>query len=315
MHKPVLIKEIIEILKPQDGCVYIDATFGGGGYSKAIKAIAPKAYIIAFDVDPFVAESQAVQEFSDEFHNAPFSQIKQYVTNKVSGVIFDFGVSSFQIDTPDRGFSFQKEGPLDMRMSQSGLTAQEVVNSFSEKKLADIIYYYGEETRSFKIAKAIVDHRPFSNTLELAKLIEKIIPRGKIHPATKTFQALRIFVNNELEEIKLGVEGALSVLKNTGLLMAVTFHALEDRALKEATKSLKEIHKISSSREEIRENRRSRSAKLRVFMERGLSFGLTSSQIEGEAIQPQLLPELLRCDRNDESEWLNDEINNKGDPS
>ncbi|USO02097.1 MAG: 16S rRNA (cytosine(1402)-N(4))-methyltransferase RsmH [Alphaproteobacteria bacterium] len=265
MHKPVMVQEMIDVLQPKDGCVYIDATFGGGGYSKAIKAVAPKAKIIAFDRDPMIQKTQTVEKYADIFHCDTFSHIAEYVNTRVDGVVFDFGVSSFQIDEATRGFSFQKEGPLDMRMSQEGLSAADVVNTFSEKELADIIYYYGDETRSYRVADAIVKNRPFSTTLQLANVVAKVVPKGKIHPATKTFQALRIFVNNELEEIKKGAEGALSVLKDGGKLIAITFHGLEDRALKEATKDLKEKAKLFPSKTEIRENVRARSAKLRWF--------------------------------------------------
>jgi len=152
----------------------------------------------------------------------------------------------------------------------------------SEKKLADIIYYYGEETRAYRIAKVIVNHRPFSTTLELARVVEKVVPKSKIHPATKTFQALRIFVNNELEEIKQGIRGVLSLLKEKGRMVVVTFHGLEDRAVKEAVQGLKEIDKIFPSKEEMRANRRARSAKLRAFEmthQSRLKLGITKEMV------------------------------------
>ena len=266
-HKPVLIQEIVEHLRPQDHLTYIDATFGGGGYSKAFKKVAPQCRIIGFDRDPLIAASENVRKYTEAFYPVPFSKILHYVTNHVESVIFDFGVSSFQIDDPLRGFSFQKEGPLDMRMSQSGVSAYNVVNQFSEKELADIIYYYGEERRAYQVAKVIVNKRPFETTLELANAIASVVPKSKIHPATRTFQGLRIYVNNELEEIKEGLRGALEI---TDKILAVTFHGLEDRVVKEVMRkhAWKEIEKIFPSRGEVAANPRSRSAKLHIYERR-----------------------------------------------
>lgn len=262
-HTPVLLNQMLEALAPQPGKMYIDATFGGGGYTRAI--LQTEAHVIAFDRDPFV------KKFANSIQliQTPFSQMAQHVHEKVDGVVFDFGVSSFQIDTPDRGFSFQHEGPLDMRMGEGALTAALVVNTYTEKNLADIIYTYGEEHSSRFIAKLIVKNRPFHTTKQLADLLSKHL-KGKphLHPATLTFQALRIYVNNELHEIQDGLTAALSLLNPGGRLVTISFHALEDRIVKQFFKEhhLKPLYKnvITPSRQEIKTNPRARSARLRA---------------------------------------------------
>lgn len=262
-HTPVLLNEMLEALAPHKGGIYIDATFGGGGYTRAI--LQTGTQVIAFDRDPFV------RQFAEgvDLIQAPFSQMAQYVHEKVDGVVFDFGVSSFQIDAPDRGFSFQQEGPLDMRMGEGELTAALVVNTYAEKNLAEIIYTYGEERSSRFIAKLMVEHRPFHTTKQLADLLAKHL-KGKphLHAATLTFQALRIYVNDELHEIDDGLTAALSLLKPGGRLVTVSFHALEDRIVKQffKTQNLEPLYKgvITPSRQEIKLNPRARSARLRA---------------------------------------------------
>lgn len=267
-HKPVLLQEMIQALDPQEGATYIDATYGGGGYTKAIKAHAT-CKVIAFDRDPDVPD----QDFPDEFYNVPFGEMAEHVHEKVDGVVFDFGVSSFQLDRPERGFAFRFEGPLDMRMSKSGKKAEDVINKYKEEELANIIYHYGEERRSRRVAKAIVNARPISTTTELAEVVKKVLPLTKdnIHPATKTFQAIRIYVNDELNEIKKGVKAAMNLIKNNAKLITVTFHALEDRVVKDVLKGsdFREIEKVFPSEAEIKENPRARSAKLRCFVKVG----------------------------------------------
>jgi 16S rRNA (cytosine1402-N4)-methyltransferase len=300
VHVPVLLPEMLMALRINEGATYLDATFGGGGYSEAILH-EENCRVLALDRDPEAIERGRLLErkyptrfkiflgcFSDLCHLASL-----HSWEKFDGIVFDFGVSSFQIDQPNRGFSFRFDGPLDMRMSSSGLSALDVVNTFEETALADILYQYGEERKSRRIAAAIVRRRqekPFQTTLELALLIEKVLGRkfGVQHPATLTFQALRILVNNELIEIESGLNFAQTHLKPEGRLVTVTFHSLEDRIVKTfmrknslRTKSqsrllpgepqLKEPFfedlmpkGISPSKEEIETNPRSRSARLRV---------------------------------------------------
>lgn len=283
-HTPVLLNEMMEALAPQAGKIYIDATFGGGGYTRAI--LQTGATVIAFDRDPFV------QQFAQgiELIQAPFSEMEKHVRGrtdfqegqrsvlgtegKVDGVVFDFGVSSFQLDTPERGFSFQYDGPLDMRMGDSKIMAALVVNTYTEKDLADIIYTYGEERGSRFIAKLIVQNRPFHTTKQLADLLAKHIKgKPRLHPATQTFQALRIYVNDELHEIHEGLTAALNLLKPGGRIVTVSFHALEDRIVKQFFKThhLTPLYKhvIVPSKDEIRCNPRARSARLRAAFQNG----------------------------------------------
>ncbi|WP_032112077.1 16S rRNA (cytosine(1402)-N(4))-methyltransferase RsmH [Candidatus Paracaedibacter symbiosus] len=243
-HIPVLLSEMLNALNIRDQATYLDATFGGGGYSEAILKSAD-CQVFALDRDPeAIARGKLLeQKYPHRFRifEGCFSDLFQLAaTNfweKFDGIVFDFGVSSFQIDQPERGFSFRFEGPLDMRMSSSGLSAAEVVNTFEEEDIANIIYRYGEERKSRRIANAIVRRRlekPFTTTADLASLIEKILGRkfGAQHPATLTFQALRIFVNNELIEVESGLSFAELYLKPKGRLVTVTFHSLEDRIVK-----------------------------------------------------------------------------------
>lgn len=285
-HVPVLCNEVLSILDLKGCEIIIDATFGGGGYSRAMLNHGA-AKIIAFDRDEAAIEraKELQKEFPERliFYNACFSSIKDFVAlDSVDGVVFDFGVSSFQVDQAYRGFSFRLDGPLDMRMGVgSEITAAEIVNTFSEKDICDIIYLYGEEKRARQVAAAIIRQRaikPFSSTLDLVRVVQQVIKRNDgVHPATLVFQALRIFVNNELSEINNALICANSVLVNKGKLLTVSFHSLEDRLVKSHCSQgfkindkqyrFQKINRkvISPSKEEIDSNIRSRSAKLRSY--------------------------------------------------
>ena len=239
-HIPVMLNEVIKYLNPQDDKVYVDATFGNGGYTTAILEAA-NCKVIAIDRDPTVLSrvEQIKEKYGSrfEFVAGRFGNIKDIIEEKVDGFVFDIGVSSMQLDDATRGFSFSKEAPLDMRMSLSGITAADIVNNTEEDELADIIYTYSEEKKSRQIARKIVEYRkqkPIETTTELAEIIYSIIHKnfGQINPATRTFQALRIAVNEELQELKNGLEAATDLLKPEGRLVVVDFHSLEDRIVK-----------------------------------------------------------------------------------
>ena len=237
-HVPVLIDEVVEALQPGPGKIIIDGTFGAGGYTRTI--LATGAQVIAFDRDP------TAQRFTDGLDPARFELVKACFSDMASvageavadGVALDLGVSSMQVDEAERGFSFMRDGPLDMRMGDAGPTAADIVNEAEPAELARILYVYGEERQSRRIAAAIARRRveqPFSRTLELAEFIEKVLGgrRGaKVHPATRSFQALRIAVNDELSELEEGLAAAERTLKHGGRLCVVTFHSLEDRIVK-----------------------------------------------------------------------------------
>lgn len=239
-HIPVMLKEVLEHLSPQDGETYVDATFGNGGYSEAILKAA-NCRLIAIDRDPTVLPR--VEELKEkygsrfEFRQGTFGNFKDLIAQPVNGAVFDIGVSSMQLDEAERGFSFAKDAPLDMRMSCTGRTAADLVNEMTEKELADLIYKYGEERKSRQIAARIAERRrikPIETTKELAEIIYTVIHKtpNAIDPATRTFQALRIAVNNELEELENGLKGAVDLLTSHGRLVVVTFHSLEDRIVK-----------------------------------------------------------------------------------
>lgn len=239
-HVPVLIDQVIEALSPTAGEVMVDATFGAGGYTRAI--LATGAEVIGLDRDPTVrphAEAVA-KDFPGKFRliETPFGDLADAVDGPIDGAVFDVGVSSMQIDEADRGFSFLRDGPLDMRMSGEGPTAADVVNTWDHGPLAHILKQYGEERQSGRVATAILRRRverPFARTLDLAEVVEKALGgrRGApIHPATRTFQALRIAVNDELGELERGLVAAEARLKPGGRLAVVTFHSLEDRIVK-----------------------------------------------------------------------------------
>ena len=293
-HIPVLLQEVLQSLQIKPNGVYVDATFGAGGYTQAILDTDSTVRVTAIDRDETAIQNgqKLVEKYAPRLTllHGCFGDMARLVKEPVDGVVLDIGVSSMQIDQPHRGFSFQKDGPLDMRMGQTGLTAADVVNTFDEEKIADIIYQYGEERHSRKIAKAIAlarKEKPFSTTMELVKVIHNVMPHkfGQIDSATRTFQALRIFVNDELGELEKGLIGAKNILKNNGILSVVTFHSLEDRIVKDffQKSSPKNTHinkykteeqqiadfkllskkPISATEEEIEQNPRSRSAHLR----------------------------------------------------
>jgi 16S rRNA (cytosine1402-N4)-methyltransferase len=243
-HAPVLLAEVIEALAPQPGDVIIDATFGAGGYTRAI--LATGAEVIALDRDPTVQRhaDAVANDYPGKFQlvRTPFSGLSDAFANsgkaKLDGAVFDIGVSSMQLDEAERGFSFMRDGPLDMRMSGEGESAADVVNTWDHGPLAHILKLYGEERQSGRIATAILRRRvsePFTRTLDLAEVVEKALGgrRGApTHPATRTFQALRIAVNDELGELTAGLEAAERSLAPGGHLAVVTFHSLEDRIVK-----------------------------------------------------------------------------------
>ncbi|WP_421912334.1 16S rRNA (cytosine(1402)-N(4))-methyltransferase RsmH [Mesorhizobium sp.] len=238
-HIPVLLGEVLEALSPAQGDVIVDGTFGAGGYTRAI--LAAGASVVAIDRDPdAIAAGRALEAQSAgrlTLVQAPFSTLDEHVES-VDGVVLDIGISSMQIDQPERGFSFRADGPLDMRMAQAGLSAADVVNSFKMGDLARIFGFLGEERQAGRIARMIEsrrEKRPFERTLDLADAIETHIgraPKDKIHPATRVFQALRIFVNDELGELAKALFAAERALKPGGRLAVVTFHSLEDRIVK-----------------------------------------------------------------------------------
>ena len=237
-HTPVMLDEVLAALMPKDGGHYVDGTFGGGGYTRAILEAAD-CKVLGIDRDPdAIARGQAlVRQFEGRLTlvRGEFSQMDR-VVDSTDGVVLDLGVSSFQFDEPERGFSFRDDGPLDMRMSKEGPTAADFVNSADEATLARTIAQYGEERRARAVARAIVASRPITRTSELARVVSEALgakaARAPIHPATRTFQALRIYVNEELAELTRGLEAATRILKPSGRLVVVSFHSLEDRIVK-----------------------------------------------------------------------------------
>lgn len=238
-HVSVLLGEVLEVLAPAPGALIVDGTFGAGGYSRAF--LEAGASVVAFDRDPTARRFAAPLEASGRFRliQARFSEMAEHLeAGSVDGVALDIGVSSMQIDEAERGFSFMRDGPLDMRMSDTGETAADLVNTAEQSELSRIFWIYGEERESRRIAAALVRRRaerPFERTLDLAETVEKALGgrRGaKVHPATRVFQALRIAVNDELGELKAGLSAAETLLKPGGRLAVVTFHSLEDRMVK-----------------------------------------------------------------------------------
>lgn len=287
-HAPVLLEAMLAHLAPQPGKVYVDATFGGGGYTKAILE-SSDCTVIAIDRDCEAAARAAVfqQKYGERFSFflKTFGTMASFLPLPVDGIVFDFGVSSFQIDTASRGFSFQQDGPLDMRMGTGDLTAFEVINHYSEQDLADIIFTYGQERFARKITRAILNERkkhPINSTLELAQIIRSVVPaRTAINPATKTFQAIRIFVNDELREISNALEqitqNILPAQHKPLKVVTVAFHSLEDKIVKnwiaehQRNPTILPSHRlhvqtqkvITPTKEECDANPRSRSARLR----------------------------------------------------
>ncbi|WP_017442346.1 16S rRNA (cytosine(1402)-N(4))-methyltransferase RsmH [Rickettsia gravesii] len=240
-HVPVMLNEMLKALSPKDGEFYLDCTFGAGGYSKAILASC-NCYVTALDRDPNVIKraEEIQQNYGERFDFVEtnfadsFAKLKE---KKFDGIVLDLGVSSMQLDIADRGFSFLHDGPLDMRMSRQGLSAEEFVNTTEEKELADVIYKYGDEGFSRRIAKRIVEYRKtarIDSTGKLAEIVRSSIGfrKGKIDPATKTFQAIRIYVNDELGELEQFLVNVKNILKKDGRLVVVSFHSLEDRIVK-----------------------------------------------------------------------------------
>jgi len=288
-HVPVLLDEVLEYLNVRPGGVIADATVGLGGHSAAIaRGLGGTGRLICFDRDPEAIElaKARMEEVRAEiggampdliFQPRAFSQAPDAIApGSLDGLLADFGVSSLQLDEPHRGFSFRSEGPLDMRMdTRSGVTAGQVVNQEDENELADLIYEFGEERRSRRIARAIVRARPITTTAELAGIVSAAAPSmkgDKIHPATRTFQALRIRVNDELGEIESLLKSAPSLLKPGGRLVLISFHSLEDRLVKDALREggrvgiyevLTKKPVVAQEQEQMR-NPRSRSAKLRA---------------------------------------------------
>jgi 16S rRNA (cytosine1402-N4)-methyltransferase len=298
-HVPVLLKEAIDFLAVRRGGTYIDATVGLGGHSLEIaKRLGAPGHLIGFDKDPaalgiarerlegvvgrsslVVGENQDQQRDwpTVELRHGSFADLANDVRRATyDGILADLGVSSLQFSDAARGFSFQAEGPLDMRMNpQSEPTAEQVVNQFDERELADLIYEFGEERRSRRIARAIVRSRPILTTAQLAAVISaaaRSMKHERIHPATRTFQALRIFVNRELDDLRKLVEAAPQLLKPGGRLVVISFHSLEDRIVKDALREgAKQGHyklltkkPVTPGEEEIDRNPRARSAKLRA---------------------------------------------------
>jgi len=298
-HQPVLYKEIIHALQPKRGGRYIDGTLGAGGHARGIlEASAPDGQLLGLDVDPQARAlaRKNLAPYEERIHLAQASytslstQMALLQWDAVDGIVLDLGASSMQFDTPERGFSFLHDAPLDMRFGPHVLqTAADLVNKYSERELADLIYQYGEERDSRKIARAIVKARPLHTTRELVAVIESVSPRrgARVHPATRTFQALRIAVNEELTSIEEVFPQAVSALKSAGRLAVISFHSLEDRIVKdffreqskdlvnppyeriyeeERMATLKEVNRkpIMPSDDEIKNNPRARSAKLRI---------------------------------------------------
>ena len=246
-HKSVLLEEVIKYLDVKTGGKYIDATVGYGGHSSEIlKKIGKEGVLFAFDQDDNAIEfsNSRLSEIGSNFtiFKSNFVNMKKYINEEVDGILFDLGVSSPQLDEADRGFSFHKDAPLDMRMDQSNpLTAEIVVNEYSYEKLVDIFYRFGEEKYAKPIAKAIIQNRPIKTTLELAEVIKNSVPisyRNKSHPARKVFQAIRIEVNHELDILESSLRDAFSLLKVGGRLAVISFHSLEDKIVANVFKDL-----------------------------------------------------------------------------
>ena len=286
-HVPVLFEEVMDFIRVRSGGTYVDCTLGLAGHAEGIaRQLGSAGHLIGFDRDPEALELAKVRlaKICEELGSQapqvtligePFSTIAEHVKPaSVDGLLADFGASSLHFDEARRGFSFQGEGPLDMRMdTRSGPTAEQVVNEMGERELANLIYEYGEERRSRTVARAIVRGRPVTSTVQLARIVASAVPPMKfIHPATKTFQALRIFVNQELQEIRALFKAAPKLLKPSARLVVISFHSLEDRIAKDniregAQKGIWKVltkKPVTATEEEINRNPRSRSAKLRA---------------------------------------------------
>lgn len=322
VHLPVLCAEVLEALGPRDGDVLVDGTFGGGGYSTALLEAA-KCSVYGIDRDPsaILRGAELAARFAGRLTliHGTFGSMDALMSERgveaLDGVALDIGVSSDQIDEAERGFSFQKDGPLDMRMGGTGISAAGIVNTYSEEALAGILYVFGEEHKSRQIARAIVAARaraPIARTSELAAICMRVLGRSNdgTNPATRTFQALRIYVNDELGELARGLAAAEQLLKPGGRLAVVSFHSLEDRMIKRflsersgrvaggsrhlpaaakgpaASFDLKTRQAITASRAEISRNPRARSAKLRAAVR------TSAPVIPFDAIKAGVLPEM-----------------------
>ena len=299
VHVPVLLDEVIAGLRPQRGGYFVDCTVGLGGHAAAIlERISPSGRLLGIDADPEAIKvsqdklsdyGEAVTLVNDNFVNLE-AIYRRYHFHPVDGILFDLGVSSLQLDTAERGFSFHLDAPLNMRFdSEQGLAASDIVNSFSEQELAKLIEKYGEERHSRRIARHIVRNRPIATTVELARLVGQALggKRAKIHPATRTFMALRIAVNNELQNLELALKQTIDLLRLGGRLTVISYHSLEDRIVKQFMRdaassclcppgtvichcghvpTLKLVSRkvIKPTSLEIESNPRSRSAKLRI---------------------------------------------------
>jgi 16S rRNA (cytosine1402-N4)-methyltransferase len=283
LHRPVMLEEVCNWLITDPSGIYVDATLGGGGHALAIlNRLEETGKLLGIDRDreSLRVAGENLRAFSDRviLVHSPFSRIGEIFASlgidRVSGMLFDLGVSSLHLDQAERGFSFEKDGPLDMRMDTTQkLDASWVVNHCSEKELADLIYHYGEERYARRIARAIVEGRKkerIESTRQLAQIVEMVVPRrGKIHPATRTFMALRIFVNRELEELTLALAQIPQFLQEKGRVVVLSYHSLEDRIVKRFFADCSELlvctrKPLRPSKEEVARNPRARSARLRV---------------------------------------------------
>ena len=301
-HKPVLFEETIESLAIRPEGIYIDGTMGGGGHSEAILQRLTTGKLLSIDQDPdaIVAAGERLKKYPQSIRvRGNFSQMEEIAQiqgiDSVDGVLLDIGVSSYQLDTPERGFSYHHDAPLDMRMSKDGPSARDLVNNLGEEELADIMFRYGEERSARRIARGIREARekaPIETTVQLAEIVKASVPaavrRGEGHPARKTFQALRIAVNGELDRLEEGLKAGFSLLRPGGRLAVITFHSLEDRIVKRQMQDWcqgcicpkdfpvcvcgrkpqgKLIYKkgLAPSEKEVAENPRARSARLRVI--------------------------------------------------
>jgi len=298
-HLPVLYKEIIHVLQPRSAGLYVDGTLGAGGHAEGILvASLPDGLLLGLDIDPqaIVLATERLKPFGPRAiivkasYETLRAQLDAQGWEKVDGILLDLGISSMQVDTPERGFSFQADAPLDMRFDpQNPVRAADLVNNLSENDLADLLYRYGEERRSHQVARAIVQARPIYTTQRLAEVVSAVTHSGKqgIHPATRTFQALRIGVNQELETLEIALPQLVAALEPGGRLAVIAFHSLEDRIVKQFFRlesrdcicpprqpictcghkaTVKEItrHPIRPEEEETRKNPRARSARLRA---------------------------------------------------
>ncbi|MFW6056587.1 MAG: 16S rRNA (cytosine(1402)-N(4))-methyltransferase RsmH [Chloroflexota bacterium] len=283
-HVPVMVTEVMEALQPRPGERYVDCTVGAGGHARAIlERIDPGGRLLGIDADPAALElaRQNLAEFGPTVTLAQgnFAQLTDLCNDHGftanAGILMDLGVSSMQLNMAERGFSFQQEAPLDMRFdSTRGTSAADIVNSYSEKEIARILWEYGEERYSRQIARRIVQNRPIQSTLRLAHIVQQVhgSRRGRIHPATRTFMALRIAANRELENLKLALDQTVELLREGGRVVVISYHSLEDRIVKQFMRREAASHVFSLvSRKvirptslETRSNPRSRSARLRV---------------------------------------------------